>query len=169
MMERKVKMNIRKSRMSDLPRIEKIYAYAREQMKKSGNPDQWGNHKPDRETLINDIETSIGYVLEEEGEICGAFVFFVGEEPDYQIIEEGEWKNDLPYGVIHRVAGDGSRRGILEQVVKYCSSIIPNLRMDTHHDNRIMQHVLEKNGFERCGIVYVEGGNSMIAYQKVQD
>lgn len=153
--------------MSELPRIEEIYAYAREQMKKTGNPNQWGNSKPDRETLVNDIETSVSYVLEEDGEIHGVFMFFIGEEPDYRVIEEGKWKNELPYGVIHRVAGDGSRKGILESIVKYCSAIIPNLRMDTHQDNRVMQHVLEKNGFERCGIVYVEGGNCRIAYQKV--
>lgn len=152
--------------MSDLPRIEQIYAFAREQMKKNGNPDQWGDDKPARETLINDIETSVSHVIEEEGTICGVFVFFVGEEPDYYVIEDGEWKHDSPYGVIHRVAGDGSRKGILGIVAAYCSSVIPNLRIDTHQDNRIMQHVLEKNGFQRRGIVYVEGGSRRIAYEK---
>lgn len=160
-------MSIRKAQMSDLPRIEEIYAYARAQMKKAGNPEQWGDDKPGEETLINDIRASISHVLEEEGKIYGVFVFFTGEDPDYRVIEDGEWKNDFPYGVIHRVASDGSRKGILEQIIMYCTSIIPNLRMDTHHDNRIMQYVLEKNGFERCGIVYVEGGNCRIAYQKV--
>jgi len=153
--------------MSELSRIEEIYAYAREQMKRTGNPEQWGDSRPDRETLVKDIEASISYVLEEDGEIHGVFVFFVGEDPDYKVIEDGAWKNELPYGVIHRVAGDGSRKGILENIVKYCSAVISNLRMDTHQDNRVMQHVLEKNGFERCGIVYVEGGNRRIAYQKV--
>ncbi len=160
-------MNIRKTQMSELSRIEEIYAYAREQMKRTGNPEQWGDSRPDRETLVKDIEASISYVLEEDGEIHGVFVFFVGEDPDYKVIEDGAWKNELPYGVIHRVAGDGSRKGILENIVKYCSAVISNLRMDTHQDNRVMQHVLEKNGFERCGIVYVEGGNRRIAYQKV--
>lgn len=159
-------MRIRKTQMSDLPRIEEIYAYAREQMKKNGNPNQWGEDKPKREWLINDIEKSVGYVVEEEGDICGAFMFYIGEEADYKEIEDGQWKNDLPYGVIHRVASDGSRKGILGEIIKYCITVIPNLRIDTHHDNLIMQHLLEKNGFKRCGVVYVEGGSPRIAYQR---
>ena len=49
-------MYIRKSTMEDLSRMEEIFAYAREQMKKNGNPNQWGNHKPARETLMEDIK-----------------------------------------------------------------------------------------------------------------
>lgn len=30
-----------------------------------------------------------------------------------------------------------------------------------------MQHLLDKNGFKYCGIVYVEDGTERIAYQKV--
>jgi len=37
-------MYIRKTTIADLPRLEEIFAYAREQMKKNGNPNQWGNH-----------------------------------------------------------------------------------------------------------------------------
>ena len=159
-------MEIRRAQMKDISRIEEIYAYARKQMKKNGNPTQWGDDRPRREDVIHDIETSAGYVVEEEGRICGVFMFYVGEEPDYKVIEDGRWKNDLPYGVIHWVASDGSGKGILGAIVKYCSSIITNLRIDTHQDNHIMQHVLEKNGFERCGIVYVEDGSPRIAYQR---
>jgi RimJ/RimL family protein N-acetyltransferase len=43
---------------------------------------------------------------------------------------------------------------------------IPNIRIDTHRDNAIMQHLLEKNGFVKCGIIYVEDGSPRIAYQK---
>ena len=31
-----------------------------------------------------------------------------------------------------------------------------SLRADTHADNKIMQHLLEKNGFARCSIIHVE-------------
>ena len=30
-----------------------------------------------------------------------------------------------------------------------------------------MQHLLEKNGFARCGIIHVADGSSRIAYQKM--
>lgn len=155
--------------MEDLARMEEIYAYARERMRESGNPHQWGEDRPSHETVVRDIRDSISYVIEKNGEICGVFVFFVGEDPDYRNIEEGSWKNELPYGVIHRVAGDGREKGILAQAVAYCSRVIPNLRIDTHHDNKIMQQALQKNGFEPCGIVYIEGRLRRIAYQRTED
>ena len=34
-------------------------------------------------------------------------------------------------------------------------------------DNQIMQHLLEKNGFTRCGIIHVADGTPRIAYQKL--
>ena len=42
-----------------------------------------------------------------------------------------------------------------------------SLRADTHADNKIMQHLLEKNGFTRCGIIHVADGTPRIAYQKL--
>lgn len=30
-----------------------------------------------------------------------------------------------------------------------------------------MQHKIEKNGFTRCGIIYITDGSPRIAYQKV--
>lgn len=41
-----------------------------------------------------------------------------------------------------------------------------NLRIDTHDDNRIMQHILEKTGYVKCGRIYVEDGSPRIAYHK---
>ncbi|MGN1165791.1 MAG: GNAT family N-acetyltransferase [Lachnospiraceae bacterium] len=159
-------MNIRKSVMSDLPELERIYAYAREQMKKNGNPDQWGEKWPPVSDIVKDIEDSVGYTIENDGRICGAFMFFIGEEPTYQVIEDGEWLNNEPHGVIHRVASDGTQRGIVDLIVDYCNLTIPNLRIDTHHDNHIMQHLLEKNGFTKCGIIHVGDGSARIAYQR---
>ncbi len=43
-----------------------------------------------------------------------------------------------------------------------------NFRIDTHNDNKIMQHVIEKNGFIRCGIIYVKDGSPRIAYEKIE-
>lgn len=160
-------MTIRKTTMDELARIEEIYAYAREQMKKNGNPHQWGDSKPGWERLMADIEQGISHVMEDERGVFAVFVFFVGEEPSYRVIEGGAWKNDLPYGVIHRVASDGTHRGVVTQIAAYCSAIIPNLRIDTHRDNRIMQRALERNGFERCGVVYVEDGSERLAYQHI--
>ena len=162
-------MYIRKSMMADLPRMEEIFAYAREQMKKNGNPNQWGDHKPARETLIEDIENEISYVLVEEDRIFGTFVFFMGEDPTYHVIEDGAWLNDKPYGVIHRVASDGTIKGVMGYVAGYAKSLIDNVRIDTHQDNHIMQRAVEKQGFKRCGIIYLEDGDPRIAYHYAKD
>ena len=157
-------MYIRKTTMEDLPRLEEIFAYARAQMKKNGNPNQWGDHRPARETLINDIHHEISHVLVEDDKIYGTFVFFIGDDPTYHVIEDGAWLNDEPYGVIHRVASDGTKKGMMGQVTAYAKSQCSNLRIDTHHDNHIMQHAVEKYGFKKCGIIYTDDGTARLAY-----
>jgi len=37
--------------------------------------------------------------------------------------------------------------------------------MDTHADNKPMQHLAEKHGFTRCGIIYTGDGSPRIAYE----
>lgn len=51
-------------------------------------------------------------------------------------------------------------------MVSFCEVICPELRADTHKDNNVMQHLFEKNGFERCGVIYVENGTPRFAYQR---
>ena len=47
----------------------------------------------------------------------------------------------------------------------WCFERWPNVRVDTHRDNKVMQHILTKYGFQRCGIIYVKNGTERIAYQ----
>ena len=158
-------MEIRKTQMSELESLLKIYAYAREQMRLSGNPTQWGDNRPAASVVVNDIQKGNSYVILKDGEICGVFAFIIGEEPTYNRIE-GEWKNNTQYGTIHRIASNGRFKGIFNTCVEFCQSKIPHLRIDTHRDNKIMQHLIEKSGFERCGIIYVSDGTPRIAYEK---
>ena len=48
-------MEVRTAVPGDLPELLRIYAAAREAMKRAGNPTQWGDHRPSRETLEEDI------------------------------------------------------------------------------------------------------------------
>ena len=52
-------------------------------------------------------------------------------------------------------------------VITWCLEHCESLRADTHADNKAMQHLLEKNGFTRCGIIRVEDGTPRIAYQRM--
>ena len=99
--------------------------------------------------------------------IHGVFAFILGEDPTYHVIENGQWLSDAPYGTIHAVASDGSIHGLLTQVVTYCLQTIRHLRIDTHPDNLIMQHVITKNGFTKCGIIYVADGTPRLAYERL--
>jgi hypothetical protein len=160
-------MNIRYTTIHDLEMVMSIYAYARIQMKKNGNPNQWGNSRPTVEAIKTDIEKHNSFLITEEDEICGVFAFIVGKDPTYAIIENGDWLNDAPYGVIHRIASNGRCHGIMDLALHYCESQIGNIRIDTHKDNVIMQHILESHHYTKCGTIYADDGTPRIAYQKV--
>ena len=151
---------------ADLPRILEIYDIAKAYMRASGNPNQWNGAYPDPETLRTDMEKQRLYVYKKNGRIHGVFMLLLEEEPTYAYIEDGSWREEAPYGTIHRLAGDGEVKGLFAKCVAFCEKKVPYLRADTHFDNHTMQHLLEKNGFERRGIIYLKNGDPRIAYQK---
>ena len=159
-------MMIRNAQKNDLDAIEQVYAAARVYMAASGNPHQWGDGSyPERSLLEEDIEKGHLYVIEEGGAVHAVFAFILGKDPTYASIEDGAWLNDRPYGTIHRIASDGQIKGMFTKAFDYCRSRIDEIRIDTHHDNKTMQHVVTKHGFKRCGIIYLENGDPRIAYQ----
>lgn len=165
-------MKIRKSRPEDLPAMLQLYAAARTFMVEHGNPTQWANGYPEPDMLREDIRTGVSHVCEDEtGKIVATFVFFIGEDESYRVIEQGDWVDHrIPYGVVHRITsrrGEGAPRGVGSFCLQWCFEQCGNVRIDTHRDNLPMQGALAKNGFERCGIVYVRGGKERIAFQKV--
>lgn len=161
-------MNVRNSQPSDFEEIMKIYSFARELMKKNGNPTQWGDKFPSSEKVLRDIENGTGYVIEENGELCGVFAFIIGPDPTYAVIKDGEWVNDTEeYGTIHRIAANGKRPGIFDACIDFCSGKINNLRIDTHQNNKAMLHLISSRGFQRCGIIITEDdGTPRIAFQR---
>ena len=154
---------IRKATAEDLYTIETIYEYARRFMADHDNPEQWGEEYPSAELIQHDILERKLYVLTDGNVIHGVFYFSIEADPTYADIYEGRWSSDSTYGVIHRIAGDGSG-GILHTAVEYARKQIRHLRIDTHSDNYVMQRALEKLGFHRRGIIYIEDGSSRIAY-----
>ena len=156
------KMKIRPAIQADLERIEAIYAAARQFMCENGNPTQWHDGYPCRELLQEDIHLGRLYVAEEGSKIVGVFVFTLGDDPTYGYMEGGTWRADTPYGTIHRIASCSS--GVFAAALEFCRGKCSHIRVDTHADNRPMQHLAEKHGFSRRGIIYVEDGTPRIAY-----
>ncbi|WP_295112447.1 hypothetical protein [uncultured Methanobrevibacter sp.] len=158
-------MHIQKAVTDDLDKIMEIYEIAQNFMIKSGNPTQWGHHYPTKELIENDIENEICYLIYENESPHGVFALFRGDEPTYRYIENGEWLNDDAYVTVHRIASDGKCRGIFDCAIKYCKSISKNIRIDTHKNNLVMQKLIERNDFKKCGTVYVNDKSARIAYQ----
>lgn len=150
----------------DLSAVMSIYDKARLFMRQTGNLYQWNNGYPTREIIEEDIALKQSYIIKKNNTILAVFTFVNGRDHTYDYIE-GSWLNDEKYGVIHRIGSNQIEKGMLKVAIDYCLQFVNNLRIDTHKDNKVMQHLLEKEGFIKCGIIYLKDGNPRIAYQKV--
>ena len=159
-------MNIRKAEERDVSRITEIYAHARAFMAENGNATQWSGGYPGEDVIRADIAAGTLHVCEREGKVAAVFAFILGGDPCYAVID-GAWHAARPYGTIHRLASAGRHPGVAAAVITWCLEHCESLRADTHADNKIMQHLLEENGFTKCGIIHVEDGTPRIAYQKM--
>ena len=157
-------MRIRYSTEQDIERIMEIYSFARKYMAEHGNPNQWGpTNWPPEELIRRDIRDNNSYVcLNDDDAVIGTFFFIQGKdiEPTYRNIVDGAWLDDRPYGVVHRIAGDGSEKGIGAFCINWAYEQSGHLRIDTHGDNIVMQNLLKKLGFVHCGTIYVEEDNN---------
>lgn len=165
-------MRIREASEKDLPRIMEIYAHARKFMAEHGNPNQWGPTNWPPEALIRkDIENKESFVCEEDGRIVAVFYYAYGEriEPAYDKIYGGKWRGSETYGVVHRIASDGTVKGAGSFCVRWALEKCGHLRMDTHGDNHVMQSMLGKLGFVHCGTIYVpEDSYPRLAYEIIK-
>ena len=159
-------MSIRHAIPADLPELMQLFEGARQFMAATGNPNQWPPTYPGEERLLADMALGHSYVLEEEGRILASFYFAVEKDPTYQVITEGQWKSDAPYAVIHRIAVSDHRKGVAAQCVQWCAQQHASLRIDTHHDNTVMQRFLKKQGFLPAGIIFLPNGAPRIAYER---
>lgn len=158
---------IRTAELPDLEQIEALYANARLFMHVSGNPHQWVNGYPQREMLVEDIHRHELYVMVDETHIYGVFMLHYGEDPTYQVIENGGWHSQGDYATIHRIAGEIGHKGILHEAVQFASSRYSYLRIDTHADNLKMQGAVRREGFDYCGVIHLENGDPRLAYDRI--
>ena len=159
---------IRSVEAADTGAVLTVMQAARGIMRSSGNLHQWSDDYPSAAVIDSDRERGGGFVIEDDGRITGYFAFLPSPEPTYSYIEGGEWLDDsLPYHVIHRIASVPEAHGIFRDMLAWCTEREPNIRIDTHRDNRIMQHLLDYHGFTYCGVIYLASGDERLAYQRV--
>ncbi len=147
---------IRPSTPEDLSRILEIFDSARAFMHSHGNPSQWTNGYPDQSAVLGDIASGASYVLYDSESVYGAFSLFTRPDPCYARIFEGAWPNDAPYVTIHRIASDGTHRGVVQEAVNFALRLCPHVRVDTHKNNLPMQKALKAIGFQYCGVILLQ-------------
>ena len=162
------KFTIREAKPTDMAAIMQVMEAAKKIMRSSGNMYQWGDGYPSESVILGDMEKHGGYIIEDAGRIVGYFAFLPSPEPTYTKIYNGEWLDDVkPYHVIHRIASYPDVHGIFSDIMDFCFLHDANIRIDTHKDNQIMQHNIEKHGFTYCGIIYLANGDERLAYQNI--
>lgn len=161
---------IEKAKLTDLSEIVAVIESARAFLK-AQEIDQWQKSAyPAAADVRSDIENNVAYVLKVDGKVAAYAAVMTGFDPAYDLIH-GAWRNDShDYVTVHRMAvstafrGQALGKGFLTSVFETFSTY-QDFRVDTHPDNQIMQHILTKLGFEKCGVVMFEGARW--AYQKV--
>ena len=163
---------IRPATEADIPAVLPVFEAAKAIMRADGNYDQWGAPGfPGDALLLRDIARGGGYVISSEAEggveksIVAYFALLPSPEPTYSHID-GAWLTDEPYGVIHRIASYPEVHGVFSAIIDFAAARYPHLRIDTHRDNRIMQHLIDAAGFTYCGIIWLEDGTERLAYEK---
>lgn len=164
-------MMIRRAAIQDLEQIMQIYARAVQYMQASGNPNQWVAGYPSRTLIEEDIARGVSYVVDRDSVIEAVFSYIEGKDPTYRQIEQGMWHTNGSYGTVHRLASAGRLRGVAGICFSWCAEQAKmhgcsSLRADTHQDNRIMQHLLQKNGFVYCGVIHLANGAPRLAFER---
>ncbi|MED9957728.1 MAG: GNAT family N-acetyltransferase [Christensenellales bacterium] len=163
---------LRTAQAADLPRMMEIIAQAQAYMDACG-VNQWQDGYPDEARIAEDIRRQNARVYVEGQDVVAMAVLVTDGEPTYARIYQGEWKTQEPYACIHRLAVCAERRGkgVADAMLSACEAQalaqgLDAVRIDTHRDNHAMQRLLLRNGYVRCGIIYLESGSERIALEK---
>ena len=164
----------RRAEPRDRDAILAVVAHAREAIRALGI-DQWQDGYPEPEVIEADAAAGIGYVFEADGRIAGYLALASAPEPVYAHID-GAWISDGPYLTVHRMCIDDGYRGsglsmrMLDFAAETARALgLDTVRADTHRGNIVMQKLLEKYGFLRCGTVIYEvtaGDPIRVAYER---
>ena len=143
----------------------RMFDHSRSVMRADGNTTQWVGY-PTVEGITDDIAHGVSYIIEENSLPVGTFAMVPGVEPTYSFIEHGRWIDcRTPYATIHRIAAMPDTKGIADALFRYAKARFSHLRIDTHFKNRPMHHIIDKEGFVYCGVVYMTDGSPRDAYE----
>ncbi len=163
---------LKKAEMDQLSAAMDLISDGKRYLKEQGS-DQWQTGYPDETDIREDILRGRGYFVTDGTQPLAYLCVDFKGEPAYGQIR-GQWlTGSSPYGVIHRLAIRSESRGkglsreifsLAEELCRNCGA--QSIRVDTDEKNKIMQHILQKNGFVPCGTIWFAGGDKL-AYEKV--
>lgn len=155
---------LRRARQDDLPKVKEIIEGAKKTLRDRG-VDQWQRGYPNEAILEQDLAEGINYVLLLDGEVVGTAALQQGYDKNYQDITNGKWDgdSDVTYSIIHRIAVEPGHQGqhlsaaLIQQLMTMSYSLgYEDVRIDTHPENLVMQHVIKANGFVEKGIITMD-------------
>jgi len=124
---------------------------------------QWGPNYPTLEIVKQDIVDGIGYAITNDGILCGYCAITFDGDPEYDKHPE-IWLSNGPYMVIHRTAFSNAVRGkgLFHQFFTCAKQIalehnLHSIKVDTQDENKVMQHLFDKEGLKYCGPVFYDG------------
>ena len=171
-------MQLKQATMADFDQIIDILKDGANQLAERG-VDQWQGDYPSLDQIKEDIENGWAYLaVSQDNQTVGAISLVPAPDHSYDQLD-GEWLLDTEkYIVIHRVAihsnhaGHGYATKLFTEVINQVreNPEIDSIRIDTHEDNKAMQHLIDKMGFKRVGTlhgVYREGEISYV-YEMVK-
>ncbi len=166
-------MQFRRATVDDILEIMRIIAQGQHYLQRSRIA-QWEGGYPSQNTIEQDIRQGNSYVLVQGDRVLGTTVLEFGADANYERIQEGTWLAHQAYGSIHRIAVDEGHkgRGLAAVMVAAMEEIcldrgILSLRVDTHKNNQSMQRMLQKTGFQYCGVIFLEDSSPRVAFEKI--
>ena len=165
---------LRQAKLDDLPRIIDIIDSAKKTLKDRG-VDQWQQGYPNKEILEQDIQEGISFVLLLNGRVVGSAALQQGYDKNYQDMNSGSWDDDsdVTYSIIHRIAIEADHQGehlsaaLIQQLMTMSYYLgYRDVRIDTHPDNLVMQHIITSNDFEEKDTITMDEDKGVrLAYQ----
>jgi len=165
-------MEIRQAFPNEIGAIMTVIESARTALAEAGST-QWqgADGYPTEETIFDDVLNGQAYVGIVDGQIVSYAAVIVDGDPAYDKIYDGDWKHhNKRYITFHRIAvlseftGQGIAQTFIQGLIEGTDA--HDFRCDTHPDNVVMQHLLEKLGYHYCGKVPIDGVR--LAYQKIK-
>lgn len=166
-------MEFRLAREIDRIEIEKIYEDGSLKLKSLGINQWQGQDKPNLDNFKNLIANKNIYVLEDNNRVVSTVIIY-DYDLDYEKNLDGKWNSPKPYVALHRIGTLESERnkGYGRKIIEFAESYakennFKSVRIDTHRENKSMQNLLKSMNYIYAGLVYLDGKNERLAFEKV--